>query len=118
MISGQRKVHKFIWLVLAVVLPVLLFLAIRNLNFSPTQIVSVEEQVIAKMIEGKVEIELNIPFESPSAVVYELTHEGKTGRVLGQLEGAGTYSFPASENSRGILVLDNIKNEELLKIEF
>lgn len=118
MISGQRKAHKFIWVLLAVGLPILLFFIIRNLDFSSTQTYSQKNQIDAKMKEGKVEIELNTPFASPSAVVYELNQGGKKGHVLGQLEGMGTYTFQASENSMGILVLDEIKNEELLKMEF
>ncbi len=118
MIASQRKAHRVIWLILVIVIPVLLFFAVKNLDFSSAQNNSQKEQISAQMKEGKVQIELHTSFASPSAVVYELTHEGKAGKVLGQLAGIGEYTFQASDNIMGILVLDKIKNEELLKIEF
>ena len=118
MIARQRKAHKLIWMGLAIAIPILLFFASKNLDFSSVQNPSQEEQLVVKMVGDNVQIELNTPLASPSAVVYELTQDHKAGQVLGQLEGIGEYTFQASKTTKGVLVLDKIKNEELLKIEF
>ncbi|MEO1011703.1 MAG: hypothetical protein AAFX53_10390 [Bacteroidota bacterium] len=118
MIASQRKAHKFIWLGIAIVIPILLFFVIRNLDISPAQTTVKGDKIVAKKVGKTVEIKLGRSFVSPSAVVYELNPDGDPEKVLGQLKGAGDYSFEASKGTLGIRVVDEIKKEELFKIEF
>ncbi len=119
MIASQRKTHKFIWLGMALAIPVLLFFSVRNLTFtgaigdaSPSEILN------AQWGGDTITITLNTSFKNASAVVYGLNKEGKLSRPLGQLLGTGTYTFEASDDIVGIVVIDKIKEKELYKIEF
>lgn len=116
MIASQRSAHKFIWLGMAVAVPILLFFTISTLDFSVAEI-SQKEQVTVQKVGSNIEIQLNRPFVSPSAVVYELSSSG-TSKILGQLQGVGDYSFEATSEAIGILIKDEIKKKELLKVEF
>ncbi|MDT0605444.1 hypothetical protein [Croceitalea rosinachiae] len=118
MIASQRKSHKYVWLIIAIVIPVMLFFAIKDLDFSTTSNNSKKEQLTASFNHSKVQIQLRQPLQSPSPLVYELNANGKPGKILGQLNGIGNYKFSTSSTAKGIVVKDGIKNEELFKIEF
>ncbi len=118
MISSQRKSHKYIWLVITIVMPILLVMALNDLSFSSESNSVKMEKLTVSLKDSIVQIELTQPFQSPSPVVYELDDKGRSGKILGQLKGIGKYKFSASKAVNGIVVMDAIKKEELFKIEF
>lgn len=120
MISSQRKAHKFIWLGIVVIIPILLFFAIRDLEFSSPFAKNQlpQEELSVSLDRPLVKVHLHRPLKSPSVLVYELDSKGKRGAVLGQLQGVGTYTFSTAPKSKGILIFDEIKKEEHYKIEF
>ena len=130
-----RKSHKFYWILLLLVMPFLMFFAIKNI---PTKVVSsksISENSVAKepLIEtyelkdviirtrgnnnriAQVEIEITHPLKTPSAVVYAITDSGE--KSLGAIYGKGIYVFQ-TESISGVKIMDGIKNQELFKTVF
>ena len=118
MISSQRKAHRLIWSVLLVMLPVFLFLSISHLDFTIKDNGSNKHPIEVRSVGEQLHLELNEPFESASAVVFELVEDGTVGGVIGQLEGVGSYHFNTSKSAIGILIYDEIKKQEIVKITF
>ncbi len=120
MIAGQRRAHKYIWIGILAVLPLLMLLAVKDLDFSTIRVsrTSTGLPVSVSLTGQSISIQVNTPFKSTSSLVYEMQPNGSRGVVLGQLEGRGTYNFPVSEVAKGIYVVDPIKDVELLKMEF
>ena len=119
MIAKQRKTHLYVWLGIAVLLPVLMILAIKDLDFTTTSAANAvqESPVTIELMGQSLKLQLTTPLKSSSSVVYEMRADGSRGMVLGQLEGKGNYEFQVTQGTKGIYVMDMIKNVELLKIE-
>ncbi|WP_435624885.1 hypothetical protein [Flagellimonas sp.] len=130
-----RKRHKWIWMVLTPVLAILLFLSARNLDFFPASetipIGKAEGNIVKETENDEIKailsntsrqyllnIWVKTPLKSTSSVVYEINVNGEKGRVLGQLEGEGSYVFPSRSMIKGFVVMDEIKNQQILKLEF
>lgn len=129
--SGLRKRHKYIWLFLAVVIPVLLILVIKDLDFRETTGMNQTSEALASPIYhaehdlmdvvviekgGARVLELNVkkPLKNASSVIFSLTEN----QEIGQIEGVGVYSFPLKNEVGGIIIKDVIKSQEILKLEF
>ncbi|WP_190811360.1 hypothetical protein [Flagellimonas sp. S3867] len=129
--AGLRKRHKYIWLLLTLVLSTLLIMVIKSLNFNPRVESSYASEEVADPIkEAKHDVmdvtvvktvdahvlELNVkqPIKSASSVIFTLDENQK----IGQLEGIGTYTFQLENEISGIIIKDVIKNQEILKLEF
>ena len=118
MIARQRKTHKIIWLFLTLAMGVFLVYTLLNLDFSsPTKAVP-KEAVMVVQKGNQVIVTINEPLKSASSVIYELTATGKTGSVLGQINGIGSYAFTVNGSTKGVIILDRIKNQELFKTTF
>ena len=118
MIGSQRKVHRLIWLVMAVILPVLLFFATKDLEFGSKPYQD-QEQLEVKLTKNKtVLIELKKPFPNASSVIYEVDSNGNLGKLLGQFQGMGTYEFELSDTASGIAVVDKLKNTNIYTTTF
>ncbi len=133
MTSGLRKTHLLIWLVLAMLLPVLLFFAVKNLavfqsnsaHNSPVEIsegnvlkVQENDMVKASLFKNHIELILKSALQNPSSVVYAMDEKGNKLNVIGQLTAAGIYSFDINKLPKGIIITDTIKNEDITKFTF
>lgn len=134
MTSGLRKIHKYSWLIIAVVVPVLLFFAIKDLYiFSPKKeipvtqnntkkgAVSVSENELLKIVvfSDAIEVVLKKTLKDPSSVLYSTDAEGNKKEVIGQLSKAGVYSFEnKGETILGVVLYDALKNEMIAKLQF
>jgi hypothetical protein len=121
MIAKQRKAHRYIWLLLSITIPFLLFFAVKNLQFpSNTTLINQEGMVFeTTLMENRiVHIQLNKPIPNSSSVVYEIDSNGELGRVLGQIKSKAEYRFQLSKNAYGISVVDKIKNENIYTTTF
>ncbi len=120
---------------MVIVLPLLIFGAVRHLSFgpqSPYKSGESESEINALVVEQDwirtavidnsdetlLHIRLKKPLKFPSALVYTLDKWGNKDQFLGQLHGIGDYEFPLTSSFEGILFYDAIKEEEIEKLEF
>ncbi|WP_422859167.1 hypothetical protein ACOKFD_17955 [Flagellimonas sp. S174] len=130
-----RTRHKWMWMILTPTLAILLFLSGKNLDFFSSSenlyMAEVKGNVVEEIENAEIKVVLsntseqyllNIWLKSPlratSSVVYEINGKGEKGAVLGQLQGIGNYSFPSTGIIKGFIVMDEIKNQQILKLEF
>lgn len=135
MTGGQRRYHVYIWLLIAVVMPVLMILGVKDLSYrsikqtatsdipkAGSSLVLEQELLKTEILSGSGTTMLNIylkkPIQHPSALVYTLNDSGEKDQYLGQLEGVGKYSFELPSTVNGILLYDAIKDMEIEKMTF
>ncbi len=131
MISSQRKRHRFIWVMIGVLLPLLVVLAVLRTPSFPysekAEIVAETSLPILKEIESdlfkinlrgtsdgaeELELLLKVPLKSPSAVVFD-----DQQNVLGQIGASGVYRFPIRPANKAITIKDPIKNQIITEIK-
>ena len=108
MTSGLRKAHKYIWLALVVIIPIIIIFSIKDLSVFSSEkdevsqieysenenITSFENDIIrASFSENKIEIILKTTLKNSSSVVYAVDAEGNKSKIIGQLTTAGIYTF-------------------------
>lgn len=129
-----RKRHKYIWLVLAVVLPVLLVFVIKDLDFSSQKAIteqlargSILKEIKTDAIHATLrkqdsgyllEVNLKQPLQSASNLLQGVVGTSKDVFVIGQLEGVGLYRFDLDRDIDGIMIYDAFKEQEIQKLEF
>ena len=120
MTSGLRKAHKFSWILIAVVGVVFLFFTIQQLNFQTEEFskVNENEQVKILMKNNQVEVIIKSSLKTSSSVVYALKENGEKGEALGQVGTVGIYRFNTTNPIKGIVIIDQIKDVELTKLDF
>ena len=137
MTSGLRKAHKYIWLILIIAVPVLIFFSIKNLNVFPSEsdtvlkietpkinVLMVSENDLIKaslIIKDSInfmEVILKSPLKHPSSFVYTLTDGDEKGTLIGQLTTVGIYSFELKEATKGVVIYDALKESLITKLAF
>lgn len=132
MTSGQRKVHKFAWISIGIVIPVLIFFSIRNLDFQEPQhssaVIETTSEAAIKSVENEflklnlysnsIEVIVKTSLKTPSAVVYTINENEIKERTLGQVSTVGIYRFNTNERAKGIIIFDGIKKTEITKLSF
>jgi len=133
MTSGLRKVHKYIWLLLLIIVPVIMFFSIKDLdifsseNNATSQLKGSKKVnlktfendiVIASVFENHIEIILKSTLKNSSSIVYEMGEKGNKSDVLGQLTTAGIYNFDINNLPKGIIIYDELKQVEITKFSF
>jgi hypothetical protein len=131
--SGQRKAHKYIWLLLIIIIPVIVFFSVKNLdlfsseNNTPSQLKgsekislkSAENDLIKIAVyENSIELILKSTLKNSSSIVYEMDKKGNKSNVLGQLTTAGIYNFNINNPPNGIIIYDDLKQVEITKFLF
>ena len=136
MTSGLRKAHKYIWIVLAILIPIIIGFSVKDLSiFSAEEhleiISTVNSKTILKTGENEllkvsvfekdsmtsVEIILKTPLKHPSLGVF-LAKNNERGHFIGQLNAVGIYNFEVTTIPKGIIVYDDIKETTITKIMF
>ncbi len=133
MTSGLRKAHKYIWLLLIIIVPVMMVFSIKDLeifsseNNTTSQLkgskkvslkTSENDIIKASVFESHVEIILKSTLKNSSSVVYEMDEKGNKSGVIGQLTTAGIYNFNINILPKGIIVYDDLKDVEITKLSF
>jgi hypothetical protein len=137
MTSGLRKAHRYIWLILIIVIPILIFFSIKNLDvFSSEPNVSVQfkaskETIVSssendlikaslftKESTNHIEVILKSPLKNPSSIVYTLTDDNSKGELIGQLSTVGIYSFKLKKAVKGVVIYDALKESLITKLAF
>lgn len=122
---AQRKAHGRIWGILFLVIPLLLFWALRPVipteSFTPPVLVQVEEgqQKIPVQVQfdSLLHIRVNSPLASAATGVLVLSEGGQEEQLVGQLEGTGSYSFELDQKPQRVRLVDLIKENELYTLE-
>jgi hypothetical protein len=132
------KMHRIIWLSIAIIVPVLLFLSIRNLNFQNTDAQTLdspqsEHGKVLKSKENKfliasivqiqdnqmqLDVRVKKPLEYPTLIIYTLGESGDRNKLIGQIGSKGKYRFTIGDNINGILLYDALKKITVTKLEF
>lgn len=137
MTSGLRKAHKYIWLIIMVAVPILIFFSLKNLDifykkknsvipFESTKknIVKVaENELIKASVINKdstyfIEIILKSTLKNASSVVYRMDKKGNKVNIIGQLTTAGIYNFNINNLPQGIIISDDLKHIDITKFSF
>jgi len=130
MTSGLRKAHKYIWLLLIIIVPVIMFFSIKDLDLFSSgtntafqltgskkmSVKSFENDIVKiAVFESHLEIILKMTLKNSSSVVYEMNKKGNKSIVIGQLTTAGIYNFNIKNLPKGIIIYDAIKHVEITK---
>lgn len=130
--SGLRKAHKYIWLLLIVIVPVIVFFFVKNLDVfasensvssfttsKKTSIKSFENEIIkVSFHDNTMEIILKSSLKNSSSIVYTVDEKGDKEDVIGQLTTAGIYNFNVNALPKGIIIYDALKAIEITKLSF
>ena len=132
MTSGLRKAHRYIWLILVILIPVMIFFAIKDLQFSDTnasQSFNTEltkknakpdfENEIIKVAfyPNSIELILKKTLKNASCTVFAV--DGKDVKTLvGQLTTSGKYQFNVKDIPKNIMIYDEIKDMLITKTNF
>ena len=132
-----RKTHVYIWVLIALIVPVIIFFSVKNIPSFP-QDEHTNKGIIGKQpvintvthenftisfrgknnVASQIEIKVNKPIKASSAILYTLNNNNDKGDLLGTLSGKGSYLFDLNGPLRGILIYDQIKDREIKKIVF
>jgi hypothetical protein len=133
MTSGQRKAHQYIWLLLAIAIPLVMIFAVKDLavfsskdtlestlaGSKKASLKSFENDIVKTVVfEGYIEIILKATLKNASSVVYEMDEKGNKTKVIGQLTTAGIYEFNINNLPKGIIIYDDLKKVEITKFLF
>ena len=133
MTSGLRKAHKYIWLILVIIIPIIIIFSIKDLgvfssengavlqieNSKKVNIGSFENDLIKATLTGsQINIVLKTTLKNSSSVVYVTDAKGNKLEIIGQLTTAGIYSFNSSARPKGIIISDALKNVQITKLMF
>jgi len=137
MTSGLRKAHKYIWLLIAIGIPVFIVFSIKDLDVFSSKSISLSEieatkSNVIKVIENDlikaslikedstnyIEVILKSTLKNPSSLVYKLDQNDEKGELIGQLTTIGVYKFELEQSLKGIVVYDALKETLISKLEF
>ncbi len=133
MTSGLRRAHKYIWLLLIIIVPVIMFFSIKDLDIFSSEnnnasqfkgskkvsLKSFENDIIKiAVFENHLEIILKTPLKSSSSIVYEMDKKGNKSNIIGQLATVGIYNFDINNLPKGIIIYDDLKDVEITKFSF
>jgi hypothetical protein len=133
MTTGLRKAHKFIWLLLIIVIPVIMVFSIKDLGLFSSEkntasqvtgskkvsLKSFENDIVkTSVFESYLEIILKSTLKNSSSVVYNMDEKGNKAGVIGQITTAGIYNFSINNLPNGIIIYDDLKDVEITKFSF
>lgn len=132
MTSGLRKAHRYIWLILVIVIPVIIVFAIKDLQFTDTNTVQITTEEFTKknakpdfeneiikvaFYPNDIELILKEPLKNASSTVYAIDGNNEK-MVLGQLTTPGKYQFEVQNTPKNIMLYDQIKDSLITKTNF
>ena len=134
MTSVLRKAHTYIWLVLIIMVPTMMFFSVKDLAIfssekesvktsleasNKTRIASTENDIIkASLYVSHIEMILKTTLKNATSVVYSMDSNGNKSDIIGQLATAGIYKFTIKNLPKGIIIYDALKAVEITKLTF
>jgi hypothetical protein len=130
MTSGLRKAHTYIWLLLIIIVPLVMFFSMKDLaifsleNNKMSQFESSKKEhlktfendiVKITVFDSQVEIILKTTLKNAASIVYEMDEKGNKSNLIGQVTTAGIYTFNTNKLLKGIIIYDDIKQVEITK---
>ena len=130
MTSGQRKIHRFSWIAITIIVPILIFFSVRNLDFqqkeNSSSFTEIRNETILKSAENEflkinqytnsIEVIVKSPLKTSSSVLYSIDERGNKRNTLGQVSTVGIYRFEMNQKIQGIILYDEIKESEITKL--
>jgi len=131
--SGLRKIHKYSWLLLLIIIPLIMFFSMKNLvlfestkedgishSFSRTNPDRDFENDLIKVAfyPKSIEIILKTTLKNASSTVYAVHDNDEKQKVIGELTAAGIYTFKINDIPKNIMIYDNIKDVLITKTNF
>ena len=131
--SGLRKAHKYTWLILLIIIPVIMFFSVKDLMIIPsTSKTDLNQNYLKSIPDSKFEndlikvafypksivIILKTTLKNASSTVYAVDDNHKKQKVIGQLTTAGIYTFEVNDIPNNIMLYDDIKNELITQTDF
>jgi hypothetical protein len=131
--SGLRKVHKYSWLLLLIIIPLIMFFSMNNLVLFESTIKEDISPKFSKAISDRdfendlikvafypnnIEIILKTTLKNASSTVYAVDDNHKKQKVIGQLTTAGIYTFDINDIPKNIMLYDDIKDVLITKTNF
>ncbi len=135
MTSGLRKMHKTMWIMLIVIVPILIFLSIKSIqqpvltdsDVSLTAKLSGERAIIDNEYffmsideeedSNTLKLILKKPLKSASSIVYEENINRQNRTFLGVLDKKGIYTFELNKLTESITIYDEIKKNDIINIK-
>ncbi len=128
MITSLRKTHKILWMLLAIVMPLLIVLSIGSIK----KVLLTDSDVIVNSTSGNTLLEnqqftisihktnntlilhvvLKKPLKNASSLVYSTPND----ILIGTITKKGIYDFELPSGSNGIRIYDEIKEIDILNI--
>jgi len=132
MTSGLRKAHKYSWLLLAIIIPLIMFFALKDVSlssgndsatsFEPSKepiLKMVENDVIkVSLLSNSIEIILKRTLKNASSIAYISDLSGNKNQIIGQLSTVGVYRFNMETLPKSIILYDELKGELITKLDF
>ncbi|MGB3606042.1 MAG: hypothetical protein WA775_13465 [Psychroserpens sp.] len=131
MTSGLRKAHKYIWLLLVIIIPIIIALSIKDLDVfssnnqtlttikeSKNSSLNMAENDVIKVsvFENQIEIILKSTLKNSASVVYEMDGKGNKSTIIGQITTTGIYTFKINNLPKGIIIYDDLKQVDITKL--
>ena len=102
MILTQRKRHRYIWILLAILLPLGYLLSWRTIPTNKIRVnTSIPEEISVALTGGELEITVEKPLATPGLLVLigeDVMSNPEAATMVGQLHGEGIYKFQLPES--------------------
>ncbi|WP_109302672.1 hypothetical protein [Aquimarina sp. AU474] len=135
MTSGLRKMHKIIWIMLIVIVPVLIFLSIQSIKqplLTDSDVLLTSEESGKRAVIDNEHLSISIdeqgssntlqlilkkPLKSASSIVYAVSSNQQKRSLLGVLDTKGIYTFELNKLTESITIYDEIKKSDIINIK-
>ena len=132
MTSGLRKVHKYSWLLIVIIIPLIMIFALKNISSlsandsvttyesSKNIILKTAENDLIKvaLLSNSIEIILKKTLKNASSIVYISDLSGNKNQIIGQISTVGIYTFNIETSPKSIILYDELKEELITKLDF
>ncbi len=132
MTSGLRKIHKYSWLLLVIIIPLIMIFALKDVSlssgndsvttyeFSKGTILNTAENDLIKvsLLSNSIEIILKRTLKNASSIVYNSDLSGNKNQIIGQISTVGIYTFNIETPPKSIILYDDLKEELITKLDF
>ncbi|AXT19122.1 hypothetical protein D7030_14140 [Flavobacteriaceae bacterium AU392] len=136
MTSDLRKVHKIIWIILIIAIPVLIVFSIKSIKeplFTDSDLKIVSKNNVQNTIldndsfhisvQGKntslnmLNIVVKKPLKSASSIVYGTSSDSGKEIYLGVIDKKGIYTFDIDRSIKGLRIYDDIKKIDISNLK-
>ncbi len=132
MTSALRKAHKYSWLLLILLIPLIMIFALKDVPLlsnnealttfesSKGNIIKTAENDLLKVSvrSNSIEVILKRTIKNASSIIYNSDSKGNKNHIIGQISTVGIYTFNIETPPKSIVLYDNLKGELITKLDF